>query len=296
MNILPFDKQVFAISCLCEGMSIRSTERLTGIHRDTIMRLGHRVGEACSTLHDVRMRRLPISQIQIDELWSFIGKKQKQVKPGEWDKGDIYTFIALDSINKVVLTYSTGRRDAYTLRMFLEDLRARVLGTPILSSDGFNAYEDVVRTVFGNGVHYGQIVKRIAVGDATAEAARRYSPAEVVSVKRRRVIGFPPDFLISTSHSERLNLAVRTSSKRFARLSLSYSKKRTNHRAAVALFCAHHNWCKVHQTLGTSPAMSLGLTDHVWGIDELVATALATPPIPPARQIGRFRVIDGGQS
>jgi IS1 family transposase len=149
MNSLPFEKQVAAISCLCEGMSIRSTERLTSIHRDTIMRLGLRVGAACTTLHDVMMRNLRVSQIELDELWSFVGKKERRRQRDEWDKGDFYSFLALDSINKAILTYSTGRRDSYTTRLFIEDLRSRVLGAPMVSSDGFQPYEEIIRSIFG---------------------------------------------------------------------------------------------------------------------------------------------------
>lgn len=276
-------------------MSIRSTERLTSIHRDTIMRLGLRIGAACTTLHDVTMRNLHVSQIQLDELWAFVGKKQRRVQPGEWDKGDLYTFLALDSVNKAILTYSTGRRDTYTTRMFIEDLRARVLGSPMVSSDGFQPYEQIIRSVFGEQIHYGQIVKRY-VGEPPIDAARRYSPGIVVGVTRDSVIGFPPRHLISTSHVERVNLSVRMASRRFGRLTNGFSKKRRNHRAAVALFVAHYNFCRVHEALRTTPAVSIGIAERPWTIADLMERAVAIPPIPPSRQIGRFRVIDGGQS
>jgi IS1 family transposase len=298
MNRLPFDRQVSAIAALCEGMSIRSTERLTGIHRDTIMRLGARVGTACAQLHDATMRDLRVSQIQMDELWAFIGCKQRNVgylDPPE--RGDCYTFIALDAVNKAILSYQSGKRDSTTTRIFLHDLRARVLGSPIMSSDAFPPYEQEVAIAFGENCHYGQIKKHY-VAEPANEASRRYSPGVVVGIEKRLVIGEPPNFLICTSHAERQNLSVRMASRRFTRLTNAFSKKAANHAAAVSLYVGHYNWCRVHETLRTTPAHALGLTNHVWSVAELlevVTTRLPEPPAPVGRQIRRFRVIEGGR-
>jgi len=299
VNIIPFEKQVAAIAALAEGCSIRSTERLLGVHRDTVMRLSARIGTGCARLHDAMMRDLNSPIIQIDELWSFIGKKQKRLTRGDApEKGDCYVFIGLDSINKAILSYRTGKRDGENAVEFLADLRSRVLGSPIVSSDSFSAYEGAIRQTFGEQIHYGQITKRY-VGEPPINAARRYSPGVVVAVEKRRVRGFPPEFLISTSHAERQNLSLRMSSRRFTRLTNAYSKTLTNHAAAVSLYVAHYNLCRPHEALDkATPAMELGLTDHPWSIAELIeaATATETPEEPQGRQAGRFRIINGGLS
>ncbi|KAB2910261.1 MAG: transposase [Hyphomicrobiaceae bacterium] len=296
MNRLPFDKQVHCVSALCEGMSIRSTERLTGVHRDTIMRLGARIGTACAQMHDAIVRDLRVSQIQLDELWAFIGCKQRNVgylDPPE--RGDCYTFIALDAVNKAILSYQSGKRDSTTTRIFLHDLRARVLGAPIISSDAFPPYEQEVAIAFGEDCHYGMIRKHY-VAEPANEASRRYSPGVVVGIEKRLVIGEPPNFLICTSHAERQNLSVRMASRRFTRLTNGFSKKAANHAAAVSLYVGHYNWCRVHEALRTTPAHALGLTNHVWSIAELIERVTSLPPpSPPGRRIGRLRVIDGGR-
>ena len=294
MNNLPFEKQIAVVAALCEGLSIRSTERLTGIHRDTIMRLGARIGDGCAVLHDAAFRNLRVSQIQIDELWAFIGKKQRRLTPDDPpERGDCYSFLALDALGKAILAYRTGKRDGDTARAFLTDLRARVVNAPILSSDAFPAYEGLVAEVFGEAVHYGQIVKRY-VGEPHKDAARRYSPGVVVGVDRTAMIGFPPRFLIGTSHVERANLTVRMSQRRFTRLTNAYSKRFENHAAAVSLFVAHYNFCRVHEALRITPAMELGITDTVWPVSMLIERADAMRVPQPGRQVGRFRVIDGG--
>ena len=297
MNVLPVEKQVAVIGALCEGLSIRSVERLTGIHRDTIMRLGARVGAGCAEMHDLMFRDLRIRQIQIDELWAFIGKKQRRVKPDDaLEKGDCYSFLAIDAIDKAIVAYQTGKRDGDNARAFLADLRERVIGSPILSSDALPAYEAIVAEMFGDQVHYGQIQKRY-VGEPHRDAARRYSPGIVVAVEREVKIGSPPMDFIGTSHVERVNLTVRMSQRRFTRLTNGYSKRVENHAAAVALFVANYNFARPHEALdGDTPAMALGLADRVWPTSMLIQAAELALNRPAGRQIGRFRVIEGGRS
>jgi len=279
----PVEKQIAAVAALTEGNSIRATERLVGVHRDTVMRLGVRIGQGCEALHDMMFRDLHIQQLQFDELWAYVGKKQKRLKPGEHtEKGDQYTFLALDALNKAFVSYRVGKRDGETTLDFVQDVRNRVLGIPFISSDAFLPYEPSIRKVFGNQCHYGQIVKAY-VGEPPKDAARRYSPGTVVGVKRFQVIGFPPKFLTSTSLVERANLTVRMGSRRFTRLTNGYSKKLENHAAAVALFVGHYNLCRVHETLRMTPAMALELTDRPWSIAELIEVAngmLTTEQLP----------------
>lgn len=294
MNILPRDKQVEIIAALTEGCSIRAVERLTGVHRDTIMRLGHDVGVGCAKLHNALMRDLRVNRIELDEIWQYVGKKRKQVTPDDPpDVGDQWTFIALDGTSKAIIAHRTGKRDGANTQQFVADLRERVIGAPEISSDAFRSYPRAIEKAFGANVHFGTIDKTFAV-DAVPEAARRYSPGAVVAVKREVVSGYP--ITISTSYVERQNLTLRMSQRRFTRLTNAFSKKLENHMAAVALYVAWYNLCRVHEAHRVTPAMQLGIADHVWSIRELVEAAL-TGEIdePQGRRVGGFRVIDGGK-
>lgn len=272
MNILPFDRQVGIVSALTEGCSIRAVERLTDTHRDTVMRLGVRVGLGCAALHDALMRNLHVPRIEMDETWSYVGKKQKKLKPEDGsDVGDQYVFLALAGAAKAIVSYRVGKRTADNTRAFVMDLRERVLGAPEISSDAFQAYPVAVDLAFGLDCTFGTIEKHYAAPQAV-EAARRYSPADVVAVAKRSVVGRPKH--ISTSYVERQNLSLRMAQRRFTRLTNAFSKKLENHCAAVALYVTHYNFCRVHEALRVTPAMQLGVTDHVWTISELVEAAL----------------------
>lgn len=273
MNRLPLEKQTAVIAALCEGMSIRAVERLTGVHRDTIMRLGTRAGQGCERIHDYLIRDLNVAVIQLDELWAYIGKKQRRLLESDSkEKGDCYTFIAIDSVNKAIISYRSGKRDGANTEFFLKDLKSRILNVPSMSSDAFRFYESAVRRIFGRRVKYGQVIKSYN-GEPDPDAARRYSPGVVVAIKRKPIIGNPKPEEISTSHVERQNLSVRMASRRFTRLTNAYSKKVENHAAAVSLYVAHYNFCRVHEKLRVTPAMAIGVTDHVWSIMELIEAA-----------------------
>ena len=307
-NVLSRDRQVSVISALTEGMSIRSTERITGIHRDTIMRLGARVGRGCAALHDDLMRDLPVTRIELDELWSYVGKKQRRVQPTDsTDLGDQYVFVAIGALNKLIISYRVGKRDMENTEAFVRDLRERVVGRPQISSDAWPCYEPAMARVFEE-VDYAQIVKSYS-GEPPVNAARRYSPGWIVGVDKRVMSGRPREDKISTSYIERSNLNVRMDCRRFTRLSNGYSKKLAHHEAAVALFVAAYNLTRVHSKLKTTPAVAMGITDHVWSITELVDEALAfggdepTAPVtpdpapivpPPFRGRPQFTVIQGG--
>jgi len=293
MNILSRDKQIEIIAALTEGCSIRAVERLTDTHRDTIMRLGVRVGRGCARLHDYRMLGLRVGRIELDELWSFVGKKQRRVtRKDEAVTGDQYVFTALASTSKAILSYRVGKRNGENTEAFVADLRERVIGTPEISTDGLHYYETAIRFAFGNRVAYGQIVKSY-VGEPKIDAGRRYSPGVVIAVNRKVVSGVPAH--ISTSYVERSNLTVRMASRRFTRLTNGFSKKLENHAAAFGLFVCHYNWIRVHEATRVTPAMSLGLTDHPWSIGELLDVALGYEPTKP-RVKRNFRVIEGGRS
>jgi IS1 family transposase len=275
MNTLSRDQQIAAISALTEGCSIRATERLTGIHRDTIMRLGVRVSEGCAELHDEMMRFVQVNRLELDELWSYVGKKQRKVKPTDpADVGDQYVFIGIDATRKAIISYRVGKRDGANTVAFLADLRERIVNRPEISSDGFSAYPDAVERAFGLDCSFAQVIKQYE-GEPAVDAARRYSPGVVVRVERRWVIGAQRK--VCTSYVERGNLSVRMASRRFTRLTNGFSKKLANHVAAVSLYVAHFNLCRVHETLRITPAMAMGVTDHIWTIGELIDAATAEP-------------------
>lgn len=303
MNILSRDKQIDIIATLCEGVGIRATARLVGVNRKTVAQLALQVGKGCAELHDRMMVGLRVPRIEMDELWAFVGKKQRRVAREEGtDVGDQYTFIAMAAAAKAIISYHTGKRDGISTTQFVQDLRERVLGRPEISSDGFRPYLTAVPAAFGSRVDYGTIVKTLSVTDLRKDAAHRYSPAAVVAVNREAICGDPME--ISTSYAERGNLSLRMASRRFTRLTNGFSKKLACHEAAVSLYVAYYNFCRVHEALTpdarhqNTPGIAIGITDHVWSIGELLdatlALAPATLPDPHGRR-RRFRVIEGGR-
>ncbi len=272
MNKLSIDRQTQIIGCLVEGNSIRSTERMTNTHRDTIMRLMVSAGEGCANLMNEQMRNLPCRRIQVDEIWAYVQKKQRHLKETD-DKnrvGDQWTFVALDPDTKVVPAYRVGKRDLATATAFLTDLSERLLNRVQISSDALHAYVEATEQAFGADTDYGQIVK-IYEGEPVGPG--RYSPPHVVSAKRTPITGKPDYKHISTSLVERQNLTMRMSMRRFTRLTNAFSKKIENLRAAVALHFAHYNFVRVHKTLRVTPAMEAGVTNRLWSIGDLLEWA-----------------------
>src|SRR5208282_2465496 len=212
MNILPFDQQIAVISALTEGCSIRSTERLTDVHRDTIMRLAARVGFGAIKFHDRTVHSLQVPRLELDETWSFVGKKQRRCTPADGPfVGDQYVFLAASASSKAIVSFQVGKRNEANTKAFIWDLRERIINAPELSTDAFPAYEGAIEEAFGTECRYGQIIKSY-VGEPAIDAARRYSPGYVVAVDRRSVIGAPRH--ISTSYAERQNLTLRMASRR----------------------------------------------------------------------------------
>lgn len=269
--ILSKEKQTTAVHALCEGNSIRSIERMTGIHRDTIMRLGVRVGDACRSMMDDKLRDLNLTNVQVDEIWGFIGKKAVNAKPKDKKKGlgDVWTFIAIDSETKLIPSHVVGQRDLYHATEFMEDLASRVKNRVQISSDGLNAYVSAVERGFGSNVDYGQIVKQYA----SAETQGRYSPPAVISSEKSSVVGSPIMELVSTSHIEKQNHTLRMHCRRLSRLTNAFSKKLENFKAAVALNFAYYNFVKVHGTVRCTPAMAAGVSSDIWKVSDLVELA-----------------------
>jgi IS1 family transposase len=269
-NNLATEKKVLAVSMLAEGNSIRSIERMTGVHRDTIMRLGVRVGEACATIQDEMMRGLSCQHIQVDEIWGFIGKKQKRVAAADAGVGDVWTFIALDADTKLIPSFIVGKRDMYHARAFMDDLASRITSRPQISSDSLQAYAGAVERGFGSEADYGQIVKTFAVSMVGKEASIRYSPAEVVSVRRAVISGAPDVSRITTSHVEKQNHTLRMHCRRLTRLTNAFSKKLENFKAAVALNFCYYNFCKTHGAIRMTPCQAAGVESSAWTVAELV--------------------------
>lgn len=298
MNVLSRDKQIEILAALTEGLGMRATTRLTGVDRKTIARLFLKVGAGCAALHDGKMVGIRTGRIEMDELWSFVGKKQKQAASHETQKGDQYTFIALASSSRAIIGYLTGKRSGENTDQFVHDVRQRVIGAPEISTDGFRPYQPAIRDAFAGRAAHGIINKTYSVTHlAVNEASRRYSPANVVAVSREVANGLPVD--ISTSYAERQNLTLRMSCRRFTRLTNGFSKKLDQHLAAVALHVAYYNFCRVHESIRTTPAVALGVADRVWTLGDLLDAALATQPIKPETTAPErrraFRVIDGGK-
>jgi IS1 family transposase len=270
--ILKTEKKVAVISLLAEGVSIRSIERITNVNRNTIMSLGVRVGNACKAIMDEKMRGLTCKQIQVDEIWGFVGAKQKNAnRAGAF--GDVWTFIALDADTKLIPSYIVGKRDGYHAKAFMSDLAGRLTNRVQISSDSLAAYQDATERAFGSEVDYGQVVKTYAVtplGIAAAPAAIRYSPSEVVSIEKTVVSGMPDVSRICTSHIEKQNHTLRMHCRRLTRLTNAFSKKIENFEAAVALNFAYYNFCKIHGTIRCTPAMEAGIEKSQWTVAELV--------------------------
>ncbi len=261
MNVLSKEKQSTVIGALAEGNSIRSIERMTGIHRDTIMRLGVRVGKGCQRIMDDKMRDLPCRLIQVDEVWGYVGMKQRTAlrNRASGDVGDVWTWVALDSETKLVPTFAVGDRSGYMADTFIEDLASRLSHRVQISSDALRAYTDAVERAFGAEVDYGSIVKTFSHTDLAEQ--RRYSPPDVMHVKRSAVKGNPVVDLISTSHVEKQNHTLRMHCRRLTRLTNAFSKKLENFKAAVALHYAYYNFVKSNIAIRCTPAMAAGVTN-----------------------------------
>jgi IS1 family transposase len=271
-NVLNTDKQIAIIAALSEGSSIRSIERMTGVHRDTIMRLGVKVGQGCTALMDSTMRDLPCTRLEMDEIWGFIGKKEKHLKPeDDFSIGSVWTFCAIDADTKLVPAFRVGKRDTATADAFVADVASRMRTRVQISTDGLRAYVEAIEKSFGGDADYAQIIK--TYGSETSSDNRRYSQPEFVSSEKKVICGSPNFDLISTSYIERLNATTRLHMRRLTRLTLAFSKKRENFEAAVGLHFAYYNFVKRHNTLRCTPSMAAGITGSFWGVGELLEAA-----------------------
>lgn len=270
MNKLKTDKRARILHCLCEGVSIRATARLTDSAINTVVKLLIDAGNACSTYQDKAFRNLPCKRIQVDEIWSFCYAKEKNCTPEMKAKGagDVWTWAAIDADSKLIPCWFIGQRHAGCAYHFLSDLQERLAHRIQLTSDGHGAYLRAVDQVFGTQIDYAQLQK--IYGAAPEGPQVRYSPAVCMGARKAIINGNPDHKHISTSFVERQNLTMRMSMRRFTRLTNAFSKKLENHEHSVALHFMHYNFCRIHQSLRVTPAMEAGVSDHVWNLQEII--------------------------
>jgi IS1 family transposase len=280
MNRLSTERRRQILAALVEGTSIRATCRLTGSAKGTVIRLLEELGDVCMAFHDETMREIPAKQVQCDELWSFVGAKQRNVKPERKAEriGDAWTYVAIDSDTKLVINWFVGRKDGYSANRFMVDLADRLAGRCQLTTDGRHTYPEAVERAFGwAGCDYAQLVKLFGPSyDSSPDS--RYSPPKCNGTVKEWVMGKPQAEMVSTSHIERQNLTVRMQNRRFTRLTNAFSKSFDNHVRSLAIHFVWYNFVRVHKTLTkraggihTTPAMAAGLTSRVWKLEDVLA-------------------------
>jgi IS1 family transposase/transposase-like protein len=270
---LPMEKVTMILHCLVEGNSIRGTARLCNVEKRTVLNLLKAAGDNCERLLENRLRNAPVNDLQLDEIWSYVAKKEGHKWMHEMDNeriGDAYTYIALERDSKLVVAWHLGKRNAAETNAFIAKLanitpRSRLQ----ISTDGWTSYPSAIENAFGADVDYAQIVK--VYGTPESGRQERYSPADVTHALRTRILGNPDERRICTSHVERQNGTLRQWCKRLTRLTYAFSKKWENLQAALALHFAYYNFCRQHSSLRVTPAMQAGITDHVWKLEELIA-------------------------
>jgi len=268
MNVLPSEKRAQILGCLVEGCSMRSTQRMTGVAKKTVERLLIAAGQACTKAHDKLVRNVKSEQIQLDEIWAFVGAKQTHVPPAQQNKGargDVWTWSAIDADSKLIVSWYTGTREEVSAHFFLTDLRDRLAHRPQISADGLQIYPSAIESVFGSDIDFGQIIKIFE-----HKPSGKYSPPSCIGTMKKAVIGEPDEKKTSTSFVERQNMTLRMSNRRFTRLTNAFSKSVDNHEHSLAIHFMHYNFCRIHQTLRVTPAMEAGVSDHVWSLEEMV--------------------------
>ena len=274
MNRLDTKQRARMVSCLIEGNSIRATVRMTGAAKNTVVKLLAELGQACSEFQDKTFRNLKCQRIQCDEIWSFCGAKEKNASPEKkkhgW--GDVWTWTALCPDTKLVPCWFVGDRSAGSAYHFIHDLQERLASRVQLTTDGHKAYLSAVESAFGSEIDYAMLQKIYGHTGTDGKGAEvRYSPAQCMGARKAVISGVPDVQHISTSHTERQNLTMRMSMRRFTRLTNAFSKKLENHEHAIALYFMYYNFARVHQTLRVTPAIEAGISNHVWSLEEIVA-------------------------
>ncbi len=268
MNKLSTEERVRVVAALVEGNSIRATVRMTGVAKNTVVKLLVELGCACADYHAEHVRGVKAKRVECDEIWSFVYAKQKNVPERKKSKaGDVWTWTALDADSKLIVSWLVAGRDGAAACEFMEDVASRLANRIQLTTDGHRVYLEAVEAAFGGAIDYAMLIKQYG---AERPGEARYSPAVCTGCETVPVVGNPDAEHVSTSYVERQNLTMRMGMRRFTRLTNGFSKKAENHAHAVALHFMHYNFCRMHQTLRCTPAMAAGLTDHRWSLAELV--------------------------
>ncbi|KQZ19062.1 transposase [Mesorhizobium sp. Root552] len=287
MNKLPLKTRVQILTMLCEGSSMRSISRVADVSINTVSKLLVDAGKFCADLHDREVRNVQAKKVQADEIWSFVGAKAKNVatmKQPVDGAGDVWTWTALDSDSKLIVSWLVGGRDGEYALAFMEDVRDRLANRVQLTTDGHRAYLNAVEETFGADIDYAMLVKQYGEPEGKkASPERRYSPAVCTGAIKTRIEGSPDMAHVSTSHVERANLTMRMANRRFTRLTNAFSKKFENHVHMVAIYTVWYNFIKMHKTLRMTPAMAAGVADKLWSMDDLVAMMDAVAPKPGKR-------------
>jgi len=272
MNRLDTARRAHVLKALAEGMSLRGTARLTDVARMTVEKLLRNLGAACMAYQDEHLRNLTCRRVQCDEIWAFCYAKKKnvtmEIADNHPDAGDVWTWTAIDADSKLVLSWLVGSRDAGAAYTFMTDVASRLKNRVQLTADGHKPYLAAVEDAFGADVDFATLQKLYG---ADPDAEKRYSPAKCIGIKCDVVTGDPDPKHISTSYVERQNLTMRMHIRRFTRLTNAFSKKAENHAYAVAIHFMWYNFAKIHQTLRITPAMAVGVTDHVWDAEDIIA-------------------------
>jgi IS1 family transposase len=279
MNRLAIEKQAQVLAALVNGNSVLATVRMTGVAKNTIVKLLADVGDACLDYQDRHLRDLPCKRIECDEIWSFCYSKEKNVpadRKGEFGYGDVWTWVALDADTKLVPCWCVGDRSADTARDFMNNLADRLRHRVQLTTDGHSAYLEAVEEAFGYNVDYAMLVKMFGSGEGKTQTERKYSPGKVNGARKVHIQGTPAFKNVSTSYVERQNLTMRMSMRRFTRLTNAFSKKVENHMHAISLHYMYYNFCRPHKSLGgQTPAMAAGVANHQWSLEDVCRLALS---------------------
>ena len=272
MNKLPPEKRAQILNMMVEGMALRAISRMTGASKNTIAKLLVDAGRACSDYQDRAMRELPCKRLQLDEIWSFVGAKEKNVPEARKGLGigDVWTWTAIDAETKLVPSWFVGNRDGEHASAFLTDLKGRLGNRVQITTDGHKAYLKPMEDVFGEEVDYAQLVKIYGTPSRAHEAHRRYSPTPCIGAIREPITGNPDLQHVSTSYAERQNLNIRMGLRRFTRLTNAFSKKMENHVHGLAIYFMYYNFVRIHQTLRVTPAMAAKVTDKLWEMADVV--------------------------
>ncbi|MDX8528014.1 IS1 family transposase [Mesorhizobium sp. MSK_1335] len=292
MNKLPLQTRVQILSMLCEGSSMRSISRVADVSINTVSKLLVDAGKFCADLHDREVRNVTSKRIQCDEIWSFVGAKAKNVstmkQPVE-GAGDVWTWTALDSDTKLIVSWLVGGRDGEYALAFMDDVKDRIANRVQLTTDGHRAYLNAVEEAFGADSDYAMLVKQYGEPESNKSPERRYSPAVCTGVKTR-VEGNPEH--VSTSHIERANLTMRMANRRFTRLTNAFSKKFDNHVHLVAIYTVWYNFIKMNKTSKMTPAMAAGVSQTLWSMEDLCEKMDAVAPKPGKRGLYKKHVAE----